>query len=174
MILTFLWLQALVAFVTEHDALFSFPEYVSHSSCTCMFAILMIYLSKSCMLILAYLDSIPTILLSYLDWGWKSEPLCTCIEWMSTVKLETSGSSEMPVLGILSPSFLTRKFCTYLLAFFHDKTCKTVSCLTSYTTSQYFSTIQIWIRIIAITSESNPLWSNHLTAGLSFCKLTQQ
>lgn len=39
MILTFLWLQALVAFVTEHDALFSFPEYVSHSSCTCMFAI---------------------------------------------------------------------------------------------------------------------------------------
>jgi hypothetical protein len=40
---------------------------------------------------------------------------------MSTVKLETSGSSEMPVLGILSPSFLTRKFCTYLLAFFHDK-----------------------------------------------------
>jgi exocyst complex component 4 len=29
MILTFLWLQALVAFVTEHDALFSFPEYSS-------------------------------------------------------------------------------------------------------------------------------------------------
>lgn len=85
---------------------------------------LMIYLSKSHMLILTYLDSIPTTLLSYLDWGWKSGPLCTCIEWMSTVKLETSGSSEMLVLGILSPSFLTHKFCTYFLPSFMIKLAK--------------------------------------------------